>query len=156
MEERYLIRSIVGNQPKPAHAVAYSHSLDNDYLITGSVDRKVRFFDSGTGKAIAICLGHKKSVMVVASSEMGPLGEDPVICSGGREGSLIVWDPLSNFSGRMVQIPINEIRCMAVYQGSETYILVGNLTGQLLLWDLNKDEVVANFEGDLPTHPALT
>jgi hypothetical protein len=49
---------------------------------------------------------------------MGPNGEDPLICSGGRDGSIIVWDPDDEFSGRMVRIPLEEIRCIAVYQVS--------------------------------------
>jgi WD40 repeat protein len=64
VEERYLIHTAEGHHSKPAHSIALSHALDRDFIVTGSVDRKVRFLDSTNGDEVAVCLGHKRSVMV--------------------------------------------------------------------------------------------
>lgn len=147
MQSKFLISTIIGKHSKPVHTIASSHALDKDYLVTGSVDRKVRFLDSKNGSEIVQRSGHTRSVMAVSISEMGPNGEDPLICSGGREGCLIMWEPSMKFSGHIVRVPLEEIRCVSVYQGSESFVLVGSKDGKLVLWDLNNDFVVAEFEG---------
>ena len=56
-------------------------------------------------------------------SNMGPLGEEPIVASGSRDGSVYFWDPETfeiikrkDFKGE-----INEIRSLSIYQGNRTF-----------------------------------
>lgn len=144
---KYQLKRIKDTNIRPASVVAGYSSIMSSLLITGASDRTVRFLTATDGKQLKVCNGHRRSVVSIAVSEMGFNGEDPVVVSGSRDGSIILWDPENDYAGESLQMPVEEIRCLSVYQGSVTYLLVGSREGTVILWDLDIDEVVCKFKG---------
>lgn len=116
-------------------------------MIAGSSDKTIRFLEIGTLDEISRCKMDKKSVNCVAISEMGPNGEEPVIISGGKDSQIQVWNPLESVVEKNISLPTTDVRSLAIFQGSQTYVVVGTKDGKVIVWDINSDEEVAVFKG---------
>jgi WD40 repeat protein len=146
-ESKFLLKILENISPKPIQSIGTYVSLDAEYVVAGSSDKNLRFLDTDTLDEIARCAVNKKSVNCVAISEMSLDGEDPIIVTGGKDSFIQIWNPTSGSLERNIEVPANEVRSLAIYQGSETYILVGTKDSQVILWDAKRNCCVRVFEG---------
>jgi WD40 repeat protein len=146
-ECKYLSNIIYDVNDRLICALGVYDSLTRTLLVAGSSDKAVRFIDPRSGRLARLAAGHRRTIMAVSVSNMGPNGEDPITVTGGKDGGIIIWSPNKSFLGESLQMPVEEIRCMSIYQGSESYLLVGSKESKIVLWDLSTDTVVAFFQG---------
>jgi len=144
---KFQLKVVEDKNVRCASVVAGYSSIMRTLLITGSSDRTVRFHNGSDAEQVRVCGGHRRTVMSVSVSEMGLNGEDPVVVSGSKDGTIILWDPENDFTGESLQMPVAEIRCLSVYQGVATLLLIGSRDGKVVLWNLDVDEVVCTFVG---------
>ena len=67
---------------------------NQNMLVAGTEDSKIRFFDLNSNKLINSVIGHADSVTSLRS--LGIQGQPNLIVSGGHDGSVRVWD-IRNF-----------------------------------------------------------
>jgi WD40 repeat protein len=144
---KYLLVKLENVSPKPIQSLGTYVSLDAECVVAGSSDRNLRFLDTDSLDEIARCTVNKKSVNCVAISEMSLDGDDPIIVTGGKDSFIQIWNPTAGSLEKNIELPTNEVRSLAIYQGSETYLLVGTKDAKVILWDVLKNKLVRIFEG---------
>lgn len=144
---KYLLVKLENVSPKPIQSLGTYVSLDAECVVAGSSDRNLRFLDTDSLDEIARCTVNKKSVNCVAISEMSLDGDDPIIVTGGKDSFIQIWNPTSGSLEKNIELPTNEVRSLSIYQGSETYLLVGTKDAKVILWDVVKNQLVRIFEG---------
>ena len=100
----------------PATQRTVSFSEDGKLLASGGTDRRVRVWDVESGELLHLLPGHKDTVLAVAFGR-GRSGDR--LFSGGRGGTIYVWDPSSG--EQLVSIRLGAtIWGMAVSPGGDT------------------------------------
>jgi len=146
-EDKYKIGRVLQMSSKPILSVGTYESLDAECIIAGSSDRNIRFLEINSLDEIARCKVTKKSVNFVAVSEMSPEGDEPIIVTGGKDSVVQIWDPIEGTLVKSIQLPTNEVRSLAVYNGTEAYLVVGTKDSKVILWDIKKNVLVSVFVG---------
>jgi WD40 repeat protein len=147
LEAKFLLKTIKEEKHPPMKSLVAFNSLFQSLIVSTAFDKNIKFSNAKSGKEQRYCSGHSKTVMAIAASDMGFEGEEPVTVSGSRDGAVIIWNPADDYSGEMIQLPVEEIRCMSIYQGSGTFLLVGTKDSKVLLWDLENDEIIHEYFG---------
>lgn len=147
VEDKYKIGRVLQMSSKPILSVGTYESLYAECIIAGSSDRNIRFLEINSLDEIARCKVTKKSVNFVAVSEMSPEGDDPIIVTGGKDSVVQIWDPIEGTLVKSIQLPTNEVRSLAVYNGTESYLIVGTKDSKVILWDVKKNVLVTVFIG---------
>ncbi|CAG9862850.1 unnamed protein product [Phyllotreta striolata] len=80
---------------------------DASNIITASGDHTTKLYDvqSGELRPISTFCGHSRSIKTVAAEPDDPA----VFATGGRDGTIIVWDRRFNQTGRSVDLPFGSI-----------------------------------------------
>jgi WD40 repeat protein len=146
-EDPFVIQRLEGISNKPILSIANYISLDADYVVAGSTDRSIRFYETQTMKEVMKTTMEKKNVSIVAVSGMSPDGDDPLIVTGGKDSVIQVWNSSDRTPQQVIKLPTTEVKALAVYQGSRTLIAIGTRDGKLLLWDLDDNRLRATFVG---------
>ncbi len=143
----YMQRRMDGVSFKPILSVGDYLSLDVECIVAGSSDRTIRFLDTESLEEVAKATMDKKNVSFVAISGMSPVGDDPVIVTGGKDSIIQVWDPTAGSVDKSIEVPTTEVRSLAVYQGSKILVVIGTKDGQVFVWDVIENRQVAQFRG---------
>uniref|UniRef100_A0A7S3GXW8 Uncharacterized protein n=1 Tax=Spumella elongata TaxID=89044 RepID=A0A7S3GXW8_9STRA len=144
---KYMLIKLDNVSPKPIQSLGTYVSLDAECVVAGSSDKNLRFLDADSLEEIARCAVNKKSVNCVAISDMSLDGDDPIIVTGGKDSFIQIWNPTSGSLEKNIELPTNEVRSLSIYQGSETYLLIGTKDAKVILWDVVKNTLVRVFEG---------
>ena len=143
----YLLVKLDNISTRPIQSLGTYVSLDAECVVAGSSDKNLRFLDTDSLDEIARCTVNKRSVNCVAISEMSLDGDDPIIVTGGKDSFIQIWNPTSGSLEKNIELPTNEVRSLSIYQGSETYLLIGTKDAKVILWDIIKNCLVRVFEG---------
>lgn len=148
MIKDFRLKRVENISSKPILSVGNYVSLDAECIIAGSSDRNLRFFDIDTLDEFARCQVDKKSVSFVAISQMGIEGEDPIVVTGGKDSTVQMWNLFVEGNlERNIELPTTEVRCLSIYQGSSTYLVVGTKDSFVIVWDILEDVLLAKFAG---------
>lgn len=147
VECKYRLGRVLQLSNKPILSVGTYESLDAECIIAGSSDRNVRFLEINTLDEIARCKVTKKNVSFVAVSEMSPEGDEPIIATGGKDSVVQIWDPIEGTLAQSILLPTQEVRSLAVYNGTSAYLVVGTKDAKVIVWDIKKDSLVCVFSG---------
>lgn len=144
---KYKLKTVSKISTRPIVSIGAYVSLDAECIVAGSSDRHLRFMDKDSLEEIAKCRVDKKSVNCVSISEMSPEGDDPIIVTGGKDSSVQIWNPSDGSLEKNIELPTKEVRSLAIYQGSETYLVIGTKEAKVIVWDVRYNRLVAIFEG---------
>lgn len=134
--------SISGAHSGPIHTSEFSHS--SQCIFTGGQDRKIKIWNSSTGKNVATIKGHAYEVLDVKASH-----DDLLLASCGGDRKVYLWDPsvisssestTSNAKSPMVQILSGHIsRVNSVCFSENNNILAsGSYDATVRLWDCRR------------------
>ncbi|OBT86395.1 hypothetical protein VE02_05285 [Pseudogymnoascus sp. 03VT05] len=104
-------------------------SLDGKLVVSGSLDRMVRVWDSETGAAWHILEGHSASVGSVALSPDGKLA-----VSGSIDGTVRLWDAKTEASQQTLEGHSSWVRSVA-FSTDGKQVVSGSLDMTVRLWD---------------------
>ena len=144
---KYLLQCAENASIKPIASIDVFASLDDEFLVAGSSDKNLRFIDTDSLEEIAKYAVDKKSVNCVCVSGIGLNGQDPVIVTGGKDSSIQIWNPVCGTLERTIKLPTKEVKAIAMYRGSESYIMLGTKDARVLVWDFTTNTLAASFEG---------
>ena len=75
------------------------------------------------------------------------IGEDPIVASGCRDGSVFFWDPDTFEIIDKLQFNVAEVRSLSIYQGRNIYMMIGSRDSRILVWDLKLNAMVIELTG---------
>jgi WD40 repeat protein len=106
------------------------------FIVSGSSDGKLRFWDSQTGQLIGVPVrGHKDSVQSIAISPDGKL-----IVSGSSDGTVGFWNTQSRqLMGKPLQGHENSVNSIVISPDGK-YIISGSGDGTVRLWNVQTRE----------------
>jgi WD40 repeat protein len=119
---------------------AVAFSPDGRQVLTGSKDKRVTFWDSGTGKRLLSF----SSPSAVYSAAFNPDGQ--TVMTGSGERAAILWDARTGKQVRSFQGYVRSVN--SVILGSDgRKALVGTGDKQLVVWDLATGVLERSFHG---------
>ncbi|OFY32984.1 MAG: hypothetical protein A2W91_01000 [Bacteroidetes bacterium GWF2_38_335] len=125
------------------NSASYSH--DGKYIVTGSLDKKIRVFESATGKLINIMEGHNSETWDVQFSP-----DDKSIVSNSFDPIIRIWDAQTGKLKFVTQyfkpgcVRSLGHRCEYNFFPKSNMILVRHLDGGTAIYDLDSGEVPFN------------
>ncbi|HEY9693937.1 MAG TPA: hypothetical protein V6D15_17175 [Oculatellaceae cyanobacterium] len=111
-------------------------SPNNQTLISGSFDKKIKIWDLASGELINTLSGHTKAVFSVAVSLDGK-----IIASGSRDETINLWEM---DSGRLINTLTGHsgsVRSLLLSQDGQT-LISGSFDKTIKLWDLSTGELI--------------
>lgn len=108
-------------------------SQDGTKLVTGSVDRTARVWDSETGEALTEPLIHTSEVLLAKFS-----GDHRHVFTLSIDGVLRVWDLADGRSVREIPLPVETVE-VASLSPDRHWIAVGGHSGELLVRSLTSE-----------------
>ena len=106
-------------------------SNHSNFLITGSEDTTIRFWDLTKKKQIAVLDGHKSTIRCIAISN-----NDALAASGSDDRSVIIW----NLSTLKIETTLTDFQSgvfSVEFLKNQNKIVSGSFAGEILIWDLN-------------------
>ncbi|KAG2035261.1 WD40-repeat-containing domain protein [Suillus americanus] len=114
---------------------------DSKMIISGSYDRRIRFWDIGSGQASGEPLrGHKVSVSMVAVSPDGTM-----FVSGGGDGRILIWNATTRtLATEPIQAHWNRIDSISFSPNSAS---IASIAGAIIkIWDVGTAKLIMDIE----------
>jgi len=126
-------------------------TLDNKYIISGSLDTTVRIWDIESGHCKRILQGHTRSVSVVCVSACNRF-----IISGSEDGTIKIWDMNGGNNTALRTIAVYDfhynVKALCV---SGNYIFSKSHDSSISIWDMNDGECIDILDGHTATVATL-
>ena len=113
-------------------------SPDGSMLASGSRDKTIRLWDTGSGQLLATLAGHADWINGVAFSPTGH-----ILASRSRDGTIRLWDANS---GQLKAVLLTSGYAMA-FSPDGSILASGNGDGMTRLWDTDSGQLKATLEG---------
>ncbi|KAG1679086.1 U5 small nuclear ribonucleoprotein [Nymphon striatum] len=125
-------------------------STDGSTIYTASTDKTVALWDAETGCRIKKLKGHTSFVNSCDTARRGP----QLVCSGGDDCTIKVWDPRKRGSIQTFQ---NTYQVTAVsFNDTSEQILSGGIDNVIKVWDIRKAGVLYAMKGHIDTVTGLS
>jgi WD40 repeat protein len=115
-------------------------SPDGRQLLSGSADGSVRLWDAETGKELRRIDAHQGGVISAAF-----LTKDQA-ASGGADSTIRVWNLPTGKELKSVTVTLKDVSSMA-FSANGRWVIVGNRSGWVQIWDLDKKVLVRRLTG---------
>lgn len=113
------------------------YSKDGNYIITGSSDGMAKIRNTADNSIVHTLIGNAAGISALAYGRQ----ESGIIVSGSYDGYVSVWNTMSQFSRTYLQKQEFGV-CSIDVTYDQSYIVSGNLKGQLYIWEfLNEDSI---------------
>lgn len=130
VQSHRLQREFIGHSNWPT-CIAYSP--DGSQLISGSLDKTVRIWDTLTGKESKVFIGHQSTIAGVAF-----LTNSPLVVSIDLMGSVIVWNSTTKVIERSWQLNSNVVS--VAFHAIQPWIAVATKEREVEIWDVFKEK----------------
>lgn len=125
-------------------------STDGSSLFTCSTDKNVRVWDMETGTCLRRFKGHASFVNSCHPVRRGP----QLVCSGGDDGTVRVWDQRQKDACRMFQCTY-QVTSVSFNDTAEQIFSAG-IDNDIKVWDMRKDGSLYKMQGHGDTVTGLT
>lgn len=124
----------------PNYIWSIDFSSDDETIVIGSDDNKIRLWNLSTGKEKSVLSGHNELIKSVAFSPDGRF-----LVSGSDDKTARVWDVLT---GQIKQTftHLNPVRSVTFSRDGKS-ILTTDSKGSIFLWSINAQSIIGTFIG---------
>ncbi|KAH8739285.1 hypothetical protein FG386_000042 [Cryptosporidium ryanae] len=114
-------------------------NVNNDFFVTGSSDRLIKFWDLGTGYLKLTLTGHVSTVRKVLFSE-----RHPYLFTCSEDKTMKCWDLEQNRVIRNYARHSSGVYCLDIHPLLDI-IATGSRDGNVILWDIRTKEHIYRF-----------
>ncbi|KRX81221.1 WD repeat-containing protein 5B, partial [Trichinella nativa] len=121
-----------------------SLNAQENIIISGCADEKLRLFDMDTGCLLQTMTAHRSPIACVHYNPY-PL----MFCSGGLDGCVRIWDANSTTCVRTLMLdpasraPVS----LARFTPNGLFLVVSYLNGEIRVWDISIEKTIKLFRG---------
>ncbi|RLI56332.1 MAG: hypothetical protein DRP09_06875 [Candidatus Thorarchaeota archaeon] len=144
LDDYALISSLA---PNSAHVKTVAVSPDQHYIVTGSADGIVRFWDVDRGVLLrTLDAGHDVHSMIISPDGRYLLCGSKVPPASNESGVVTIWDFELGVQLKRIEAHQGHVTALAMTADSN-YVLSGGQDGQVHLWDMETGTLLKTMSG---------